>query len=150
MNKDDVIIHDVKYKTKSPEEGLIIHEEFAIKGDKGLTIKYYYKDSEHSEKIIIYSKDGEYVVKTTMDNKTEEKTLSEDELIKLLSADKKLNFALNFVKKTKSKKSKTARAKSRKGSKGGSRKRSRKGSRKRSRKGSRKGSRKRSRKGSRK
>lgn len=101
MNNDntEVILHDVKKKTKSPEEGMNIQEEFAIKGNKGLTIKYYHKGNDNNEKIVIFEKDGNYVVKTTQDNKMDEKILSKKELLDLLSKDKRLNFAIDIVNK---------------------------------------------------
>jgi len=99
MNSSDVVLHDVKRKTKSPEEGTAIHEEFAIKGDKGLTIKYYRKDNNHNEKVVIFAKDGNYVVRTTKDGQTDEKVLSKDQLLDLLSKDERLNFAVDIVNK---------------------------------------------------
>jgi hypothetical protein len=99
MNKSNIVLHEVKRKTRSPETGLSIHEEFAIKGDKGLTIKYYRKDNNHNEKIVIFSSpNGKYTVRTTENGKTEEKTMSKDELLNFVSNDDRLSFATNIVK----------------------------------------------------
>jgi hypothetical protein len=124
---------------------VVVHEEFAIHGEKGLTIKFYHKENDKIMKVVIVKKAEGFSVKMTMDGKTEESTLSKDELIKELKKHKQLKFALDFIEKAK-----MSRASSRKGSRKGSKRGSRKMSRKGSRKGSKRGSRKMSRKGSRK
>lgn len=98
MDSSNLVIHDLKQKKVSPEFGTIIHEEYAIKGTKGLTIKYFHKDNKYIDKIIIFSKNGEYVMRTTEGDKSNETILSKDELLKLLAKDRRIKFALDIVK----------------------------------------------------
>ena len=125
---------------------VVVHEEFAIHGEKGLTIKFYHKENDKIMKVVIVKKSEGFSVKMTMDGKTEESTLTKADLLKELKKHKQLKFAVDFIESAKG----LARSGSRKGSKKGSKKGSRKGSRKMSRKGSKKSSKKSSRKGSRK
>jgi hypothetical protein len=150
--KQDIeFLHDIKNKTVINGKRLI-HEEFVIHGNKGLTIKFFHKDDKSMEKIVIFQKNDKYFMKSTIDDKKEEKELSKDELIKELTKNKSLKFALEYVSKQKggdcsSSNNLYGGKRSRKGSKKSSRKgskkltggkRSRKGSKKSSRKGSKK------------
>uniref|UniRef100_A0A6C0EC76 Uncharacterized protein n=1 Tax=viral metagenome TaxID=1070528 RepID=A0A6C0EC76_9ZZZZ len=122
-------LHDFKHTTIKDGKK-VVHEEYVINGTKGLRIKYYHKENDNIEKIVVGTKgDGNYFLKTTKnkDTKTEE-NLSKDDLLKVLKKDKSLDFALDYIKKE---------------MKGGSRKTSRKtkkSSKKSSKKGSKKGS----------
>ena len=117
---------------------VVVHEEYAIHGDKGTTIKFYHKENDKIMKVIVIKKAEGYFMKSTVDGKTSEKEkLTKDELLDELKKHKELKFAIDFVKSAK-----LSRASSRKGSRKGSRKMSRKGSKKSSKKGSKKGSRK--------
>jgi hypothetical protein len=89
------------------------HEESVIHGPRGLTIKYYSKKDDDVEKIVIYSKDGSFVMKSDGG----EKTLSKDELIKELESNKKLKFALAYVKTSKASLSRSIKRASKKTSK---------------------------------
>jgi len=109
-----------------------VHEESVIHGDKGLTIKLYHKEGENATKVIVVKKGDGYLMKVMADGKTDEKTLSKDDLIKELKKDKQLKFAVEYVEKAKNL-SRTKRS-SKKGSKKGSKKASKKGSKKGSRK----------------
>jgi topoisomerase IA-like protein len=106
------------------------HEESVIHGPRGLTIKYYYKKDDDVEKIVIYSKDGSFIMKTDKG----EKTLSKDELIKELDSNKKLKFALAYVKTSKASLSRSIKRASKKTSKRTSKKTSKRTSKKTSKK----------------
>ena|ERR1700744_3692207 len=127
-----VYLHDVK-NTSISDGKKITHEEYVIDGDKGLLIKYYHKEGDEAEKIIIARKGSGFVMKTVKGEKKDEKDLNKEELDKELSKNKKLKFAAEYVKALQQ---------------GGIRKRSRKGSKKVSKKVSKKRSRKGSKKGS--
>ncbi len=106
------------------------HEESVIHGPRGLTIKYYSKKDDDVEKIVIYSKDGSFIMKTDKG----EKTLSKDDLIKELDSNKKLKFALAYVKTSKASLSRTIKRASKKTSKRTSKKTSKRTSKKTSKK----------------
>lgn len=111
------------------------HEEQVIHGSKGLTIKFYHKKDNKVEKISIRSEGDEYKMTHQDGDKKEEKTLSKKEMIDVVSKNKDLAFAKEYVSKH---------------MKGGYRHMSRKSSRKASKKASKKASRKHSKKSSRK
>jgi hypothetical protein len=123
----------------------VVHEEEVIHGPKGLKFKYYHKEDDKVDKIVgVQKEDGSYVVITTVDGKRDEKSMSKDDVIKMLTKQKHLKFALDYIKTVKggrkpSRKTSRAKRTSRKGSKRGSRKAS--GGKRRSRKASKKGSR---------
>jgi len=98
------------------------HAETVIHGPRGLTIKYYSKKDDDVEKIVIYSKDGSFIMKTDKG----EKTLSKDDLIKELDSNKKLKFALAYVKTSKASLSRSIKRASKKTSKRTSKKTSKK------------------------
>jgi len=153
-----IFLHQVSNKTIHNDKK-VIHEEEVVHGPKGLKFKYYHKEGDKIQKIVgVQTADGSFVVITTVGDKKDSQTLSKDEVIKMLTKEKHLKFALDYIKNLKGGR-RGSRKVSRKGSKKGSKKGSRKGSRKGSKKGSkmaggkrgsRKGSRKTSRKTSRK
>jgi hypothetical protein len=125
------------------------HEEVIMDGPKGITVKLYTKDSNGIQKISITGKDDKFVMKTINGDKKDEKHMNKDELIKELTKNKNLKFALDFAKSQKGGKqwlNDTKKESMAYGSKKGSKKSTKKGSKK----GSRKGSKKNSKKGSRK
>ena len=70
------ILHDIRnLSIKNGKK--VVEEEYLIQGDKGLKIKYYYKDEKKKEKITITGKDGKYMMKTIIDDKVDEKELDE-------------------------------------------------------------------------
>ena len=95
-----------------------VTEEYVIHGDKGLMFKYYFKDDKTKQKIIgKQESDGGYLLVTTEGDKTDEKKMSKDELLKVIAKNKDLKFAVDYLK-------------TQKGGKKGSRKGSKKGSKK--------------------
>ena len=129
---------------------VVVHEEYAIHGDKGTTIKFYHKENDKIMKFIVLKKADGYFMKSTIDGKTTEKEkLTKDEMLDELKKHKELKFAVDFVKSAKLSRAGSKKG-SKKSSKRGSRRMSRKGSKRGSKKGSKKGSRRMSRKGSRK
>jgi len=58
----------------------VVEEEYFIQGDKGLKIKYYYKDDKKKKRITITGKDGKYIMKSIVDDKVDEKELDENDL----------------------------------------------------------------------
>ena len=77
-------------------------EEYIIKGDKGLTIKFFSKEGDKSEKLIIKDNGSNFDVMSTADGKQEDKkTMSKDELLKLVSKDKNLKFIADFLENMK-------------------------------------------------
>jgi hypothetical protein len=70
------ILHDIRnLSIKNGKK--VVEEEYVIQGEKGLKIKYYYKDEKKKEKITITGKDGKYIMKTIIDDKVDEKELDE-------------------------------------------------------------------------
>jgi hypothetical protein len=69
-------------------------EEIVIDGPKGVSVKYFYKSGDHTDKIVIYGKNDIYKMKIS----EEEKTLNKAELIKELKSNKKLKFAVEYSK----------------------------------------------------
>ena len=96
MSKID-ILHN--YKLESIKNGKkIVDEEFFIKGEKGMTIKFYHKEDDNKEKILITGKNGKYIMKTQgKDKEVIEKELDEEELKKELKSPK-LKFAKDLFK----------------------------------------------------
>ena len=97
MTEKLIFLHDLKHRSIENDKKFT-HEEFVIHGSKGLTIKYFHKDDKTSEKIVINERDGVYMMKSTVGEKHEEKELSKDELVDLLTKNKSLKFALGYVK----------------------------------------------------
>ena len=120
------------------------YEESVVHGPRGLSIKYYSKKDDKVEKIVIYSKDGQFVMKSN----DKEKTLSKDELIKELDSNKKINFALAYVKSSKASLSRATKRTSKKSSKRTSKKASKRSSKRTSKKASKKSSKRTSKKSS--
>ena len=139
MSEKLIFLHDLKHRSIDNDKKMT-HEEFVIHGSKGLTIKYFHKDDKTSEKIVISERDGKYMMKSTIGESHEEKELSKDELVELLTKNKSLKFALSYVKGLKG--SASLKRSSKKSSKKVSKKGSKKGSKKVSKKGSKKGSKK--------
>jgi hypothetical protein len=85
------ILHDIRnLSIKNGKK--VVEEEYVIQGDKGLKIKYYYKDDKKKEKITITGKDGKYMMKSIVDDKVDEKELDEKGL-KAEMKNSKLKFA---------------------------------------------------------
>ena len=156
MSEKLIFLHDIKQRSIDNDKKST-HEEFVIHGSKGLTIKYFHKDDKTAEKIVINERDGKYMMKSTIGENHEEKELSKEDLVDLLTKNKSLKFALAYVKglkgsatlkrttkKSSKKSSKKVKKSSKKltGGKKSSRKVSKKVSKKASKKGSKKGSRK--------
>jgi len=130
----------------------ITNEENIYFGSKGLTMKFYHKEDDKTEKVVVVAKgDDKFLFKTNMNGDIKEEELSKSEVLKKLDS-KKHKFMIEFLKDSKNLKrmSRTLKGGAKKASKKGSKKGSRKMSRKGSKKGSKKGSRKMSRKGSKK
>ena len=90
------VLHD--YRNLSIKKGKkILDEEYVIKGEKGLKIKYFHKDDKESEKIVITGKDGNYKMKSVINGETTERELDEKELEKELKGSK-LKFAKEQLK----------------------------------------------------
>lgn len=105
-NKTSSLINGKKY----------IREEYIIKGDKGLTIKFFLKEGDKSQKIIIKDNADKFDLMESTDGKQEEKkTITKEELIKFVKGNKELKFVQEFLNEMKGgKKRKTSRKKSRK------------------------------------
>jgi hypothetical protein len=90
------VLHD--YRNLSIKKGKkILDEEYVIKGEKGLKIKYFHKDDKESEKIVITGKDGNYKMKSVINGETTERDLDEKDLEKELKTSK-LKFAKEQLK----------------------------------------------------
>lgn len=100
MSKTLSYLHDVKHKTIMDGKK-VTHEELVINGPKGLSIKYYHKDENVSLKIVVHEKDGKFMMRTMEGEEKKEKELTKEELVKELSKNKELKFALEYVKSQK-------------------------------------------------
>lgn len=92
-------LHDSKMT--SIENGKkVIHEEYVIHGTKGLLIKFFHKDEKSSIKIIVSKKEGseKYMMKMQEGDKKEEKELTKEEVMKEISKNKNLKFAVDYLK----------------------------------------------------
>jgi hypothetical protein len=74
-----------------------VDEEFVIKGEKGLKVKYYNVRGDKKEKIVITGKDGEYKMKKTSNGEVTESDLDSDGLKSELKSPK-LKFASSYLK----------------------------------------------------
>jgi hypothetical protein len=80
-----------------------VDEEFIIRGEKGLKIKYYQVRGTDIEKIVITgkdskdTKDSKYMMKKTVNGKTTESELDAKDLVKELKSPK-LAFAKEYMK----------------------------------------------------
>lgn len=118
-------------------------EEYIVDGEKGILVKYFHVEKNSKKKIVIKgNKDGSFLVKTEIGAKKEEKTMSKDELVKMVKADKELKFVEEFLKTQKGgawlNRTKSSKSGSKKSSKKSSKKGSKKGSKKSSKKSSKK------------
>jgi hypothetical protein len=77
-----------------------VHEEFIIDGDEGLFIKFFQQEGDKSEKITIKSKGSKFSMITSKgkDDKGKEEELTHDELVKELSKNNKMKFAIDYVR----------------------------------------------------
>lgn len=108
------------------------HEEKLIHNEHGISFSYFHKEGNKQDKIKCRrNADGTYTLTNFDGDKKTDKVLTKDELVKDLTKNKELKFALDYIKN----------AKDVKGGRKGSKKVSRKGS-KASGQGQRKGSRK--------
>jgi hypothetical protein len=74
-----------------------VDEEFIIRGEKGLKIKFYKVRGTDVEKIVITGKDGKYIMKKTSNKDTVESELDNKKLgVELKSS--KLAFAKDYLK----------------------------------------------------
>jgi len=90
------VLHDVAISTIKKGKK-VKSDEYVIKGEKGLTIKYFLQDDKNKEKIIIKGKDGVYKMKTNINGEITEKDLDEKGLEKELKSTK-LKFAKEQLK----------------------------------------------------
>ena len=76
-----------------------VDEEFIIRGDKGLKIKFFKVRGSNKEKIVITAKGGEstYTVKKTVNDVVTENTVDSKGLATELKSSK-LSFAKEYVK----------------------------------------------------
>src|SRR5277367_162307 len=81
----------------------IVNEERIIMGTKGLSIKYFHKEGDSVDKVVIYEKDGKYYLKSGSKDDQKDEEISRDDLIKFLEKDKRMKFAADFVKDFKKK-----------------------------------------------
>jgi hypothetical protein len=74
-----------------------VDEEYIIRGDKGLKIKFYKVRGTDIEKIVITGKDGAYVMKKTSNSDITETNLDSKGLSTELKSPK-LAFAKEYIK----------------------------------------------------
>jgi len=90
------ILHDVRNMSiKKGKKN--VDEEYVIQGEKGLKIKYFHKNDNESEKIVITGKNGKYKMKSVINGEVNEKDLDEEEFKKELKGSK-LKFAKEQLK----------------------------------------------------
>lgn len=77
-----------------------VDEEFIICGDKGMKIKYYKVRGNNKEKVVITGKDGNYVMKKTVNDNVEESNIDKKGLTAALKL-KDLSFAKKYIKESK-------------------------------------------------
>jgi hypothetical protein len=120
---------------KSVKDGKVeVLDEMIVDGPRGLKINYYKKSGNSVEKIVIYNKGDSFIMKSA----DGEKTLSKSKVIDELESNKKLKFAVNYVKTMKGGKTLTMFGGAKKSSKKASKKASKKTSKKKSKKTSKK------------
>ena len=74
-----------------------VDEEYIIKGDKGLKVKYYNVRGDKIEKIVITGKDGSYKMKKSVNKEITESDL-DDAGLKAELKTSKLKFAAPYLK----------------------------------------------------
>ena len=93
------LLHDIR--NVSIKDGKkLVNEEYIIKGDKGLKIKYYHKEDDDIEKIVITGSDDKYKMKyyKNKEDVVETEFNSEKELMAEIKKNKKLKFAVEQMK----------------------------------------------------
>jgi hypothetical protein len=74
-------------------------EEYIVDGEKGILIKYFHVEKNIKKKISIKgNKDGSFSVKTEIGGKKDEKTMSKDDIVKMVKGDNELKFVSEFLK----------------------------------------------------
>ncbi len=108
-----------KFSHTTVQDGVAsVVEEYIIHGDKGLIFKYYNKSDKSKMKIVgRQNADGSFHLRILDGDKSEEKTLSKEEVLKMLAKDKNLKFALDFLKSQKGGKKASKKSSKRKSSK---------------------------------
>ena len=89
------------YRNLSLKNGKkVLDEEYVIEGEKGLKIKYYHKEDEDIEKIVITGSDDKYKMKyyKNKEEVVETEFNSEKELMTEIKKNKKLKFAVEQMK----------------------------------------------------
>ena len=113
-------IHKLSH-TSVKNDKVEVHEEYIVKGDKGLLIKHYHKSGGKASKLVAVMKDdGSFSVRTMEGDKKDEQTMSKADFLKMLAKDKNLKFALDYLKGIKGgarKRSKKSKSRKSKGSK---------------------------------
>ena len=92
-------LHKVSEISKSDKKGVnTAHEEEIYHGDKGTTIKFFDKNGEKSEKVVVQQKgEDEFLVRTVKDGERKEETMTKAALLKKYDA-KKYDFMTKFIK----------------------------------------------------
>lgn len=134
-------LHEVNEK-QVKDGKVMVHEELIIHGDKGVTMKFYHKENDKIMKVVIVKKPEGYLLKTVMDGKAGESTMSKADLLKEVKKHKQLKFIQDYLESAKDLARPVKRGSRKAGSRKGSKKGSRGGARRMSKKGSKKGSRK--------
>ncbi|ATZ80435.1 hypothetical protein BMW23_0381 [Bodo saltans virus] len=77
---------------------VVQREEYIIDGERGIKIKFFSINKSERKKVIIVKVKDSFVMKVSLNGKDTEKTLSQDDLLKEVKADKDLKFVLDFLK----------------------------------------------------
>ncbi|MCJ7637937.1 MAG: hypothetical protein MUO21_10650, partial [Nitrososphaeraceae archaeon] len=95
-----------KFSHTTVQDGVAtVLEEYIIFGEKGLMFKHYSKNEKSKTKIVgRQNADGTFHIKMVDGDKVDEKTMSKDEVLKMLAKDKNLKFALDYLKSHKEQK----------------------------------------------
>lgn len=111
---------------------VVQREEYVVDGERGIKIKFFSINKSERKKVVIIKIKDSFLMKVSLNGKDTEKTLSQEDLLKEVKADKDLKFVLEFFKTQKGGKWMTERAKS--NSKRGSKRNSKRGSKRTSKK----------------
>ena len=100
------IFYRFEHQTSVKKEGKShVHRESIIDGTKGLSFKFVSKvgDTSFTKVQVRELSDDDYEVETKIDEKLDKKNMTKKQVLDMVTKNKNLGFALNYIKKEQSK-----------------------------------------------
>jgi len=116
MSENLTFLHHVVQKSYDGKSWTV-HEEAVKIDNRGVIVKYYHKDDKKKEKIVIYQKEGKYVIEMTSGDKKDSREVEQEKIEDEVKKIKPLEFAQKYFKKKYLEDEKETKPKSKKASK---------------------------------